>query len=73
MTKTIKSKFNPNDKAVYIFQNESKCYEVSNVTIENVLFSKDGTYYWLENGSSDLEESDLYTKEEAIEFLRGVL
>lgn len=70
----MKSKFSPNDKAVYIFKNdELKCYEVSNVTIENVVFSKDGLHYWLESGYSEIKEGDLYTKEEAIEFLRGVL
>lgn len=70
----MKNKFNAGDTVIYIYRNDQyKQYEVSSEIIENVVFSKDSLHYWLENGGAEIQEKDLYTKEEAIKFLKEVL
>lgn len=76
----MKNKFNAGDKVIYInsFRTDG-VFEVSAKTIETVFLSKNPISYEdiIEYEFKDFEfktrERHLYTKEEAVEFLKGVL
>lgn len=70
----MKHKFNAGDKVVYIFEpDHSAAWEISNEIIETVSLYEDRVEYHLVGLCESILEKDLYNKEEAIEFLKGVL
>jgi hypothetical protein len=75
----MKNKFNAGDEVIYISKSGTCLYKVANQEIDTVLLTKnsisgeDIVDYRLTNIDGDVPESYLYTKEEAIEFLKGVL
>jgi hypothetical protein len=67
-------KFNTGDDVVYIKPNMGLSFEISNDTIGTVSIKGDEVMYWLENDDyCEVEEKDLYTKIEALDFLKEVL
>ena len=71
----MKNKFNIGDKIVLIQQLNNRTWESSNEIIKEVLYSGEGGTTYLIHSSIPcvIHEENLYTKEEAIKFLEGVL
>jgi len=72
----MKNKYNAGDNVIMIeekTQADFLSYRVSNETIESVVLYKDKVDYYSESGDMEIPEKYLYTKEEAMEFLKGAL
>jgi hypothetical protein len=66
----MKNKFNAGDKVIFIFRNDKyKSWEFSNEEIESVSLYVDKVKYFLKDGCDEIEEAQLFTKQEAIKFL----
>tara|TARA_R110000822_G_scaffold149775_1_gene288838 strand:+ start:123 stop:329 length:207 start_codon:yes stop_codon:yes gene_type:complete len=68
----MKNKFNIGDNVVF-FYDDFGTYEVSKEIVSDVKIIKNRIAYSLLESHGDVKEEELYTKEEAIEFLKGVL
>jgi hypothetical protein len=68
----MKNKFNIGDNVVFLYD-DFGTYEVSKEIVSDVKIIKNRIAYSLLESHGDVKEEELYTKEEAIEFLKGVL
>jgi hypothetical protein len=70
----MKNKFKVGDKVIYISDYQDSGFrKISNETIERLDIHKAFIEYRSLAGNNHMIEKNLYTKEEAIEFLKGVL
>ena len=70
----MKNKFNVGDKVIHIKIILSSFFEVGTDVINSINENQGKVTYWLENDDyKDVDEKELYTKQEAIEFLKKAL
>ncbi len=70
----MKNKYNAGDKVILILEIKTPpYYEVSNEEIESVSLCVDKIEYFFKTARPQALQEDVYTKEEAIDFLKGAL
>lgn len=74
LQKQITVKFEIGQKVVQVKWDEGmNCWLVANEIIEGIMVTKEGVIYSTESGYCELEESEIFTKEDALKFLETIL